>query len=695
MSNSHAENRRMPFGEYLLSLQYLTQDDLDHALAYQRKNGGRLGELCVDLGLITNEQLAAALAGYHKERLLLGERLVQRNLITAEQLKNALDMQARSGGRLGDILLFMGYINQGELYREIATQSEMARFGKDTKPEEAAALSYDMAKRLNAIVLKETDARALVGAEQKLDAQAEAEIAGYLKKPITQVLVSRAELLDFWERIYYNHETHESVFGLYEEQADNSAIVTFSSEQRAVFLSLFALLVFALALSWRQTLIAVNIAIQIIYFLMTVLKFGIVFKGQRNNVQMKFSEEEIAAVDERELPIYTVLVPVYREKEVVRKLIANISSIDYPQHKLDVRILLEEDDHETIDIIHKMGLPSNYTPIIVPKSMPKTKPKACNYGLLTARGEFVVIYDAEDRPEPDQLKKAYLAFKNLPKEYVCVQAKLNYFNSTHNRLTRLFTQEYSMWFELLLVGIMQTDIPIPLGGTSNHFRMSFLKKVGGWDPFNVTEDADLGIRLYRFRYKTVVLDSRTWEEANSKVGNWVRQRSRWIKGYMQTWLVHMRHPIAFFKTVGLRGFIGFQAMMLGTPLLPLINPFFWGMMVLWYATGAGWIRELFPGMLYYMATVQFVFGNFAFTYMNIIGMYQVIRDCAVKGSQPFSYGLIKYALLTPLYWVLMSVAAYKALFQLIKKPFYWEKTDHGLSEETAPVQQVNHVQVGG
>jgi len=347
--------------------------------------------------------------------------------------------------------------------------------------------------------------------------------------------------------------------------------------------------------------------------------------------------------------------------------------------KLDVRILLEEEDTETRDVLAGMSLPPNFTPVIVPKAYPQTKPKACNYGLLHAQGEYVVIYDAEDRPERDQLKKAYLAFKQLPQEYVCIQAKLNYFNSGHNFLTRLFTQEYSMWFELLLVGIMQMESPIPLGGTSNHFKMSFLKRVGGWDPFNVTEDADLGVRLYKFKYKTAVLDSRTWEEANSKVGNWIRQRSRWIKGYMLTWLVHMRHPVSFYKAVKFKGFINFQAMILGTPILPLINPIFWALMILWYATHAHWIAALFPGALYYIATLQFVFGNFAFTYMNVIGMYHVTRECSQQGDQPFSYGIIKYALLTPFYWVLMSLAAYKALAQLIVKPSYWEKTKHGLT----------------
>ncbi len=685
MREQAAQAARMPLGAWLVSRGSLTEQQLARALEIQRAQGGRLGELCVDLGFVSAADMEEAIAAWPREKQRLGERLVARGLITPGQLDEALEMQRRSGGMLGDILLFMRVVSREDLYREIATQGEMSRFGDDADPLEARALPYEMARRLGAIVLKETDARALVAVERKLSPEAEAEIAAWLGKPVTQALVSGAENLAFWEKVYHQSETHESVFGLYEEQADNSAIVTFSSGQRVAFLAALAALIVALSVSWRQTLIAANVFIQIIYFLMTALKFLIVFKGEANNVQMRYTDEEVAAIDEKDLPVYTVLVPVYKEKEVVSRLMQNIATLDYPQHKLDVRVLLEADDRETIDIVRSMDLPFNFTPIVVPSSTPKTKPKACNYGLLTARGEFVVIYDAEDQPERDQLKKAYLAFRDLPEEYVCVQAKLNYFNSAHNALTKLFTQEYSMWFELLLVGIMQTDVPIPLGGTSNHFRMNFLKKVGGWDPFNVTEDADLGIRLYKFRYKTAILDSRTWEEANSHLPNWIRQRSRWIKGYMQTWLVHMRSPVRFFRSVGLRGFIGYQAMILGTPLLPLINPLFWAMLLIWFMTRASWINEMFPGALYYIATAQFALGNFAFMYMNIIGMYRVIRDCAVKGRQPFSYGLIKYALLTPLYWAAMSVAAYKALFQLIKNPHYWEKTDHGLTN--APVEK--------
>ena len=248
---------------------------------------------------------------------------------------------------------------------------------------------------------------------------------------------------------------------------------------------------------------------------------------------------------------------MYKEKYIAERLIRNIDNLDYPKSKLDVRLLLEEDDLDTINLARSLNLPAYYTILVVPHSLPKTKPKACNYGLISARGKYTVIYDAEDKPEPDQLKKVYLAFKRLPEEYVCIQAKLNYYNSKQNLLTKWFTQEYSMWFELLLPGVMQLNIPLPLGGTSNHFKTEELKKIGAWDPFNVTEDVDLGIRLFKEGYKTSIIASRTWEEAANRLPVWINQRSRWLKGYMQTWLVHMRNPFRLLRELGFKSFWGF------------------------------------------------------------------------------------------------------------------------------------------
>lgn len=674
-------------GEVLIGRGYINREQLAEALRYQKKYGGRLGAICVSLGFLTPGQLDSALAQRAAPKVRLGDELLRLGVITQKQLDTALETQKRSGGLLGEILLFLQYVTEEQLYRVLATQGGIGRLGSDVRLSDVKALPYRLANRYSAIVIREEKQYTVVAVQSKLNEAAVKDIEDYLGKPIEQVLLTNTERLRYWEQAYRRDEILGSVFALYDEQPENSAIETFTTPQLVTLLAFLAVFVVSLAADWFATLLTLVIVFQILYLFMAIAKFWMVIKGARNNAQLRFSAEEVAAVDETELPVYTLLIPVYKEKEVLPHLIKRIQNLDYPKYKLDVRILLEENDPETIQLVRSMRLPSYFTPIVVPKSMPQTKPKACNYGLLQAKGEYVVIYDAEDRPEPDQLKKAYLAFQKLPGEYVCIQAKLNYFNSRQNLLTKLFTQEYSMWFELLLVGIMQMDIPIPLGGTSNHFKMDFLRQVGGWDPFNVTEDADLGIRLYKHRYKTAILDSRTWEEANSNVRNWIRQRSRWIKGYMQTFFVHMRQPVKFFRQIGLRGMLGYLAMILGTPLLPLLNPIFWGLMVVWLIFQPVWVQMFFPGPIYYISVTQLVLGNFIFIYMNIVGTYYVIRDCAVKKDRHFSYGLIRSGLLTPLYWVLMSVAAYKALIQLIVKPYYWEKTLHGLTGQSDAVRR--------
>ena len=669
-----------PLGEILIREGLLNRQKLNEALAYQRVHGGRLGAICVEMGFLTSEQLDAVLSGNKKQKLLLGDELIRRNLITKEQLDMALELQKRSGGLLGDILITQKSVKEEDLYKVLAELMQMGRFGSARLNEDVTVLPYDMALRFKAVIVDEADSYVLVASEKQLKPEEKKEIEAFVGRHVEQVLASSSEYFSCFESAYRSRESHESVFGLMESQPENSAIVTFTTSQIVFMLVLLLVAgIIGFTFNREKMMLILMVLSQSLYLLMAFAKFFIVMMGTKKGGQLRFSEEEIAAIDERELPIYTILIPVYKEKEVIHHLLNRIEAMDYPRHKLDVRILLEEDDKETIETVREMNLPNYFVPVVVPYSMPKTKPKACNYGLIGSKGDLVVIYDAEDRPEPDQLKKAYLAFKTLPEEYVCVQAKLNYFNSAENWLTKLFTQEYSMWFELLLVGIMKINIPIPLGGTSNHFKTSFLKVVGGWDPFNVTEDADLGIRLYKHNCRTAVIDSRTWEEANCNLKNWIRQRSRWIKGYMQTFFVHMRHPIQFVRQIGLKGLAGYMAMIFGTPFLPLINPIFWLLLLVWVVITPQWIETLFPGFLYYIASTQLIIGNFMFVYMNLVGSYFVIRDCTAKKQDHFSYSMIRYAILTPLYWVFMSIAAYKALFQLVSKPFYWEKTVHGLS----------------
>ncbi|MGH7057380.1 MAG: glycosyltransferase family 2 protein, partial [Acetobacteraceae bacterium] len=309
--------------------------------------------------------------------------------------------------------------------------------------------------------------------------------------------------------------------------------------------------------------------------------------------------------------------------------------------------------------------------IRVPESYPKTKPKACNYAFRFARGDYTVIFDAEDIPEPDQLRKVVALFRASGPEVACIQARLNYFNWNDNFLTRMFTLEYSHWFDYLLPGLHLLRIPIPLGGTSNHFRTKVLQELGGWDPYNVTEDADLGIRLTEAGYRVAVVNSTTFEEATGRLPSWINQRSRWIKGYMQTWLVHMRHPVSLYKRLGFVGFTGFHLFIGFPPFTALINPLLWATFVVSLLIGPSRVAALFPAPVLILAVFDLLIGNAMSIYFNLV---------AVAKRQWF--GLVPWGMLAPLYWALHSIAAYKALAQLIHNPHYWEKTTHGTSART-------------
>jgi len=677
---THNVKSRPQMGELLLAKGLVTQEQLTEAIEHQSNHGGRLGDILLSLGYINKEQLEEIIPKEVKKQAI-GELLVEKGYISREQLEFALAFQKKSGGMMGDILLSLNMVSTEVLFRELATQNKVGRVGKLLDFKNALKLPHDVARRYNAILVNDQNNRYLLAVSEILSQDKVRDIETYLDKPVEQVLAARSELDYYWNIVYGGDMADESINKLAQEQPENSALKTFTKPQIIFFAALPLMTVVFYFIFGLTTLIASNIIVQLIYFFMSVFKLRILLLGTRSNAQIRISKREVENIDETKLPIYTILVPMYREKEVIPQLISHIDKIDYPKSKLDVRLLLEEDDNESYEVIKSMNLPAYYTTIVVPHSLPKTKPKACNYGLIRARGKYVVIYDAEDRPDPDQLKKVCLTFEKLPEEYICVQAKLNYYNSNQNLLTKWFTMEYSMWFELLLPGVMKLDIPIPLGGTSNHFKMDYLKKINAWDPYNVTEDADLGVRIFKGGYKTAVVDSRTWEEANSQLRNWLRQRSRWIKGYMQTWLVHMRNPFRLLKELGLKGFLGFQVMVLGTPLLTLLNPFFWLLVILWYAFKPPWIQMLFPGGIYYIALIQLVIGNFIFIYSNVLGMYWIIYEMSVEKTTVFSYKYIKYALLTPVYWLLMSVAAFKAFGQLITRPFYWEKTHHGLTRD--------------
>lgn len=413
--------------------------------------------------------------------------------------------------------------------------------------------------------------------------------------------------------------------------------------------------------------------LMLLYSAMLAFRLWLMWRRDDDDPTVFVTDSETAFFQEHKLPSFSVLVPLYDEPGVVAVLVDRLASIDYPPDRLDVHLVLESDDQATLDALALHDLPAHFSVIEVPPSEPRTKPKACNYALQFCTGNIVTIYDAEDRPEPLQLRRVALAFRRAGPEVACMQCELSFYNGDENIVTRWFLIDYHVWFTQFLPGLAASDTPIPLGGTSNHVRRSVLMEVGGWDPFNVTEDADLGVRLHRRGHRVGLVDSVTYEEANTDVVNWVKQRSRWYKGYLQTWLVHMRDPRALVAEVGLGGALRFNLFVGGTPILAAINPVMWTILMLWFVIEPAWIEAIMPGPVYFSGLTTWVVGNFIFYYLNLAAAYDTGRR-----------EVFRAAVLLPAYWVMMSLAAVKAVWQLVFDPNYWEKTAHGLSTVGPP-----------
>ncbi len=446
-----------------------------------------------------------------------------------------------------------------------------------------------------------------------------------------------------------------------------SASQPMTRTQKGAAAGLMAALALALAfrpLATAQVLIA---ACTVFYVLLTLYKIVVIRASLSPDAILKFSEEEIAAQEPREWPVFSILVPMYKEPETVRQMVASLAAMDYPADRKDVQILLEADDEATLAAARSLELPPGFRVTEIPESFPRTKPKACNIGLALAKGEYLVIYDAEDLPEKDQLKKAVMAFEASPEKVVCVQSRLNYYNPRQNLLTRWFTAEYSAWFDLQLPGLAALNAVIPLGGTSNHFKTRVLQDLMGWDAYNVTEDCDLGVRLGRAGFATRMLETTTWEEACSVLPFWIKQRTRWQKGYIQTWFVHMREPVKLFRELGFVNFLHYHLLIGGVTFSALANPIFWLMALVWFVFRPEGVAQLFPGPVFAAGACCLFVGNFVFIYVSMLGC------CKRKND-----GLMWLALFTPVYWLLMSYSGWRAFIQFFRDPFVWEKTQHGL-----------------
>lgn len=423
----------------------------------------------------------------------------------------------------------------------------------------------------------------------------------------------------------------------------------------------------------------VTMVAPVVYLLSTIDRNVLMFKGINSPARVVISDSDALAVPDEELPVYTVLLPVYHEPEIVANLLNGVGKLDYPADKLEILLLTEEDDTATTAALE--GAPIDpVRVIVVPESQPKTKPKACNYGMSLPwlRGEMITIYDAEDIPDPLQLRRAIVAFRRSPKDVGCLQARLCYFNERQNLLTRWFALEYDQWFAAILPAVEQAGCVVPLGGTSCHLPTKIWREIGGWDEYNVTEDADLGVRLARYGYRTRILDSITLEEANSDVINWIRQRSRWYKGYLQTSIVHVRRPLQLRRDIGWKATLRLINLTGLVPLLNAVNIALWSTMLIWVVARPHAVSVMFPTLTYYTCLVLLLVAAPLSVFAGLI--------TTVALGKPYLWWA---ALLSPVYWLLQSFGALKALYQLVFRPSYWELTVHGLADSDASAKSVS------
>lgn len=462
------------------------------------------------------------------------------------------------------------------------------------------------------------------------------------------------------------------------EISGNSAAMTISSGQKLGVIGVIAVAAILLAADLWSSMIIFAGVVTLLYFVNCLMRMAFAGLSLGRNA-MTFTPEELDAARDA-APRLTAMIPVRREGlPILQRLATTLESLDYPKEQLQILLLLDSDETETIvNAMHAM--PDHVTILAIDPVAPRTKPRVLNEGLRFATGEYVVIWDVEDAPEPLQLLKAVAAFRKLERDapaVACLQAQLAFdpaLVDRPNALTRWQAAAYNLHFRLLLPALDQLGLPVPLGGTSNFFKTDVLRSLGGWDAWNVTEDLDLGIRLARHGYHVRMIESTTWEEPNPLLGNCIRQWSRWKKGGMQTYLVHMRHPKQLWRDLGPGRFLSFQFTVGAPPLILLLNPLLITLSLLYWVVGAEWVGRLFPLHVLYAGNFCLIAGNLFFIFAT-----------ATASLHRRQFGLVPAALFSMVHWFLLMVAAYKGFWQLVSgRSHHWEVTQHGHSTAQVP-----------
>ncbi len=604
-------------------------------------------------------------------RVPIGEILVQSGALSQTDLMRAVALRNREETQIGNILLNHGMVTEAELFGALSQQFGATLVDlQETPPNPNLAKMVDLEVCLaENIVPWQHIGGALVIATSRPDRfevlrdQYPDELGSALMAIAPEYDIQHALIETNREVLIERAETRT---------AEHESCRKWDPKR---LLRLTTALVFALLACFLLSPIASFTILSVIAVLTLVLNMGLKMATSFSQIRPYLQRAHLSEPASRptemfRLPVVSIMVPLFKEREVAGHLIRRLMRINYPKELLDICLVVEEDDETTRETLDNTILPSWVRIIKVPKGNVRTKPRAMNFALDFCRGSIIGVYDAEDAPHPDQIHHIVRRFHERGPQVACLQGLLDFYNPRTNWLSRCFTVEYNTWFRVFLPGLEQLGFAVPLGGTTLFLRRNALEKLGGWDAHNVTEDADLGIRLARHGYRTEIVHTATEEEANCRFVPWVKQRSRWLKGFAITWAVHMRAPIKLLRDLGFKKFMGVQILFIGTLSQFLFAPLLWSFWVIPFGVTHPMQNVVSSGTFLTLGIVFLVSELVTI----IVGMFAV--------SDKKHRFLVPWVPTMHFYFPMGTLAAYKAIYELLTQPFYWDKTTHGVFERT-------------
>ncbi len=609
--------------------------------------------------------------GPGRARRLIGQMLLDRGEVTAGDLVKAIALRQREAARIGDILIANGWADEEAVIAALCDQWNARPVPLATSPPDPDLL--DQAGVTRCLAGGFVPWRRLAGATVIVTSRPErfAEdcrtlpaamgpfVMGLATEDAIQGAIMALRRTALARRAETRTPPEQSVRGR-QGNGIPDVIAVVTGGTLALLLTAPWALILALML-WSVVTLVLTMALKVSAAIASGLQRPPV-PADGNHDRTRAPHHGAAGA----LPVVSIIVPLFGEDTIAPRMIKRFARIDYPRELLDIVIAVESDDTATRRALSALRLPRWMRVVAIPGGPIRTKPRALNFALDFCRGSIVGVWDAEDAPAPDQIHHVVRTFREAPPDVACLQGVLDFYNRDRNWLSRCFAIEYAAWFRVVLPGLSRLGLVLPLGGTTLFFRRDVLETVGAWDAHNVTEDADLGVRLARHGYRTAIIATVTGEEPNARVLPWVRQRSRWLKGYAMTWAVHMRHPLRLLADLGWKRFLGVQVLFLGTLSQFALAPVLWAVWLVPDSLGqTGFnLSVLLAGLFVASEAVNMLIG--------FIG----VRRAGHRR-------LMKWVPTMIAYFPLGTVAAAKALYEAAVRPFYWDKTAHGLADDEA------------